>query len=285
MTPAPVGCFWVNGTNDRRLLQRHDAAARARFGVCPMGQPWVRCPTCGYPLRWDLARCARFACSWRPRHDGPARYASRTGTVRNLRELAQSGWRLLAAPDHLGRYRDPVPPWRFGLDNGAWSARGGGTFDAAAFERSVDAIGGLADWIVLPDVVCGGPASLDLSLSWLPRLEHLGVLLLLPVQDGMEIEQIRPLIGPQVGLFVGGSTAWKEATMATWAALAREQRAYVHVGRVNTRRRIALCVSAGVDSFDGTSATVYARNARPLAEATADLAAQQRAQGTLWGAP
>lgn len=280
---TPLGCYWVNGMDgQRRLLQRYGASDRRLHGVCPMGQPWVRCPVCGDPLRWDMVRCTRYACSWRPRHAGPARYASRTGTERNLRELARHGWRLLAAPDHWGRYRDPIPPWRFGLDNGAWSARDGGTFDATAFERSVDAIGGLADWIVLPDVVCGGPASLDLSLSWLPRLEHLDVLLLLPVQDGMEVEQIRPLIGPRVGLFIGGSTGWKEATMSTWAALARERNAYIHVGRVNTQRRIALCVAAGVDSFDGTSATIYAHNAQPLAEATASIVEQQRVQGVLW---
>lgn len=48
--------------------------------------------------------------------------------------------------------------------------------------------------------------------------------------------------------------------MAMWAALARQHGAYVHVGRVNTRARVRLCMAAGVDSADGTSGSKFAVN-------------------------
>lgn len=64
-------------------------------------------------------------------------------------------------------------------------------------------------------------------------------------------------IGPDVGVFVGGSTDWKLATLYDWAALAQSRGAWCHVGRVNSVRRIRLCHLAGVDSFDGTSASRY----------------------------
>jgi hypothetical protein len=51
---------------------------------------------------------------------------------------------------------------------------------------------------------------------------------------------------------------WKEATMALWGQVARSAGASMHVGRVNSARRIALCVAAGADSFDGSGASRFA---------------------------
>jgi hypothetical protein len=49
-----------------------------------------------------------------------------------------------------------------------------------------------------------------------------------------------------------------------WGSLARRRNCYLHVGRVNSQRRIAICAAAGADSFDGTSVTRYAVTMRPL---------------------
>lgn len=202
-------------------------------------------------------------------------YATITGTARNMAELRRCGFRLLTAPVHLSR---GVPPWKYAIDNGAWTAHQQGTeFDGEGFARMVDAMGEGADWIALPDIVCGGLASLDLSLSWLERLRGVGVPLLVPVQDGMQARDVRDLLGADVGIFVGGSTEWKEKTMGAWARLARRHGAYCHVGRVNTQRRIAMVTAAGADSCDGTSATRFAVNAAPLARA-----AKQGSLGPLW---
>lgn len=161
--------------------------------------------------------------------------------------------------------------FRYALDNGAWTAfQRGEPFDIAAFMRAVDLLGHGADFIVAPDIVAGGKRSLDFSLSWLGQLRGVAPLLL-AVQDGIAVDDVSSLIGPELGIFVGGTTEWKLPTMADWGALARRTGAYLHVGRVNSSRRIALCSAAGADSFDGSSATRYAVTLRPL-----DLARRQQ---------
>jgi hypothetical protein len=202
-------------------------------------------------------------------------YASRTGTRRNLAALRDAGWRLIVSARGVLR----TEGFRYALDNGAWTAfQRGEAFDVPAFERAVKLLGAGADWIVLPDIVMGGKASLDLSIRWLRKLRRRVSLreahFLIAVQNGMEagpmLGRIKRAIGARVGIFVGGDTEWKLATMAFWARLAHACGAICHVGRVNTARRIHACEAAGVDSFDGSSASRFAVTLRPL-----ELARQQ----------
>ncbi|EXJ13883.1 hypothetical protein [Imhoffiella purpurea] len=182
-------------------------------------------------------------------------YASRTGTRRNLAALRRAGWRLIVSAASDLR----TEGMRYALDNGAWTChQQGRPFDAPSFMRAVDLLGMHADWIVLPDIVAGGHRSLELSLSWLERLRPLGAPLLLAVQDGMSTTEIAPLIGPDLGIFVGGSTEWKLATALDWGRLAHAHGAHLHVARVNTARRVRLCAAIGASSFDGTSASRFA---------------------------
>ena len=199
-------------------------------------------------------------------------YASRTGTRRNLdamraanEEAGADVWRLMVSARGVLRHEG----FRYALDNGAWTAfQNGEAFDVAAFERALRLLGPGADFIVLPDIVMGGLASLALTRLWLKRLRHRkalrGVTLLVAVQNGMEPRHVRRLLGPKVGVFVGGDTDWKEATMAMWAELAHSRGAYCHVGRVNTVRRVRLCNIAGVDSWDGSSVSRFAVTLGPL---------------------
>lgn len=184
-------------------------------------------------------------------------YASRTGTRRNLDALRDAGWRLLVSARGVLR----TEGFWYALDNGAWTAHANGEpFDDAAFVRAVNYLGAGADFVVAPDIVCGGPASLALSLHWLPWLRPRCQRILVPVQDGMENDDIAPMLSAELGIFVGGSTEWKEATTGRWAALARKHGAWCHVGRVNTARRIAICLSAGADSFDGSNASRFSKS-------------------------
>lgn len=181
-------------------------------------------------------------------------YASRTGTRRNLAALRDAGWRILVSARGVLRNEG----FRYALDNGAWTAfTQGEPFDVAAFEKALDLMGAEADWVASPDIVGGGMRSLELSESWLPRLID-ARLVLIPVQDGLTADDVRPLLGNRVGIFLGGSTEWKLATMREWGELAREVGCYYHVARVNTRRRIEMCSEAGATSFDGSSASRFA---------------------------
>jgi hypothetical protein len=191
-------------------------------------------------------------------------YASATRTRRNLCALNSAGWRMLisaAAPQNY------LPGWRYALDNGAWSAFQNGTaFDELAFKSAVGAMGAGADWVIAPDVVCGGLESLAYSLEWLDWTCARSRRVLIAVQDGMTPADLAPFVGRDVGIAIGGSTEWKEEQLARggWGDLTRPRGAWLHCLRVNTARRIAMCASAGVDSFDGSSATRWADNINRL---------------------
>jgi hypothetical protein len=193
-------------------------------------------------------------------------YASRTGTKRNLDALEGAGWRLLATPESLKRYRHPSPTWAdhapapYALDNGAWTAfTKGQPFDGGLFRDALAQLGAGADWIVCPDIVAGGLKSLAFSVSWLAGVRAFGRALI-AVQDGMSAADVRGLLGAGVGIAVGGSTPWKLGSLPVWARLSRETGCHLHVLRVNTVRRIRYCQEHGVHSFDGTSATKWAVN-------------------------
>lgn len=83
----------------------------------------------------------------------------------------------------------------------------------------------------------------------------------------MKVADVRPHLGADVGVFVGGSTAWKLSTMAVWADLARERGTWCHVARVNSPLRIRKCALAGATSFDGSNASRYAVNQPRLGRA------------------
>jgi hypothetical protein len=192
-------------------------------------------------------------------------YASRTGTRRNLAALDDADWRLLVSAK--GQLR--TEGMRYAIDNGAWTAyQQNLPFDEAAFVLAVDRLGEKADWIVLPDIVEGGLVSLDYSLRWMERLRGMPTKLLIAVQDGMQIEDVVGFLSPVVGIFIGGSTQWKEETAQAWGSVARRRHCHLHVGRVNSARRIRICAAAGADSFDGTSASRFAKTLPRLDQAT-----------------
>jgi len=197
-------------------------------------------------------------------------YACRTGTRSTVVALRDAGWRFLLT---AGAVLNPHG-LRYALDNGAWSAHQRGLpFDDRAFEEAVREVGASADFIVAPDIVCGGLDSLAVSLRWLPWLLQHGRRVLVPLQDGMEPRHVAPILSPgRVGLFVGGSTAWKEWAIPTWGPWARARAIYCHVGRVNSARRIALCAQGMCSSFDGSSVTRFGKSLRRLDGARRQLA-------------
>ncbi len=182
-------------------------------------------------------------------------YASNTGTKRNLEQFRKFGWRILLTP------LNPKLPQglRYAVDNGAWSCfQQKVAFDDDGFRSLVDAYGSGADFVVIPDLVEQGQKSLEFSLSWLDRLKVIR-LLLLPVQDGMSADDVGAVLQqhPRLGIFLGGSTDWKLATMEGWGMVAHAFGRYYHVGRVNSRRRIRMCQHSGAHSIDGTSGTLF----------------------------
>lgn len=188
-------------------------------------------------------------------------YATTTRTRRNIEEMRKHDLRLLITPD-ITTLHDG---FHYAIDNGAWGAfQRGDDIDFDAFEALVDDVGADADFVVVPDIVCGGVESLRRSEEWLARLEGRCRLLLVPVQNGFTPDDVRAWLGAGVGIFVGGDTEWKLSSLPVWGELALDVGCHLHVARVNTKNRIRRCALAGAHSFDGTSATRFGDNAEKI---------------------
>ncbi len=181
-------------------------------------------------------------------------YASRTGTKRNLDVLRAAGWRLMISATGVWR----TEGFRYAIDNGAWTAYQQGTpFDRLRFMQLVSAFGADADFVVIPDVVGAGRDSLAFSKTWISTLiRKPHKMLLLAVQDGMTPKDVSPTLRSE----------WKDATIASWGQFGYEKGIYVHVGRVNTKRRLALCESSAIHSIDGSGPSRFALHAKKMTE-------------------
>lgn len=102
-----------------------------------------------------------------------------------------------------------------------------------------------------PDVVGDAAATLNRSMPWLPRIRALGYPAAFVAQNGLEDIDVH--WDAFDALFVGGDTAWKLGPHArALVAEARARGKWVHMGRVNSERRLRYAAAIGCDSADGT---------------------------------
>jgi hypothetical protein len=195
-------------------------------------------------------------------------YASRTGTRRSLVLFAEWGWRLLVSA--RGVLRSEGLP--YAIDNGAWTAfNRGEPFDAEAFRRAVALLGRGAEWIAVPDVVGDSRGTMEAFDAWAPYLSAYPRMLVL--QDKMTPADVDRLdkCHKLHGIFLGGSSEWKDKTIPMWADYARSRALVCHVGRVNTLRRLRACVESRVDSVDGSGVSRFTEHAIIFRRWCADL--------------
>jgi hypothetical protein len=133
------------------------------------------------------------------------------------------------------------------------------------------------DFVVAPDIVAGGAASLERSREWLSRLVDMGPVYLV-VQDGMEPACVPTLAEGFAGLFVGGSLEWKLATGSEWVKAAHAVGLPCHIGRVGTPERIRWAQRIKADSIDSSLPLWSAENLRRFRSAV------ETHQGELWEA-
>lgn len=143
-------------------------------------------------------------------------------------------------------------PWSFlpyALDNGAYSAFLAKTEwepeSWLALLEWAKLSGRDPRWVLVPDVVGDRAGTLRAWDQWSPAAFSYGWPLAFAVQDGMVAADVPPEASV---IFVGGSTAWKWRTVAQWCRAFER----VHVGRVNSYRRLWQCADAGAESTDGT---------------------------------
>jgi hypothetical protein len=132
-------------------------------------------------------------------------------------------------------------------DNGCF-----GTFDERRFRRYLKRLAGRpVRFITAPDVVGNHAATLAFWPLWLPVIRSHGLPAAFVVQDGATVEAIP--WDECDAVFVGGTTAFKMGSVArSIIAEAKRRDKWVHMGRVNSRRRIQYASDVGCDSVDGS---------------------------------
>lgn len=140
-------------------------------------------------------------------------------------------------------------PWA--CDNDAFKA-----WNEEQFRRMIHSLGlnpgqrGLL-WVNAPDVVADAKATQDRFWTWQPILAERGIPIAFAGQNGAEDLDL-PWRYFHC-LFIGGDDEWKLSKAAEdLAREAKAQNKLVHMGRVNSLKRIRHAHEIGCDSFDGT---------------------------------
>jgi hypothetical protein len=147
------------------------------------------------------------------------------------------------------RSQDRIVLPRYAADNSAFSA-----FNAPGYCRMITAIAAHPTppiFVTVPDVVGNAHETRHRFAEWYPHLKRYRLPLAYVLQDGERVEFVPwPLIA---AVFVGGTTAFKVGPEArAFVAAAHERGTWIHMGRVNTRRRILYAQQIGCDSIDGS---------------------------------
>jgi hypothetical protein len=107
----------------------------------------------------------------------------------------------------------------------------------------------------VPDVVGDAWATAQLFDLWAPQVHGYGLPVCLVAQDGITILEdwltsVWPLLR---AVFIGGTTEFKLGTEGRWVAEQAKQRGlWLHMGRVNSRRRYEYARRLGCNSVDGS---------------------------------
>lgn len=121
----------------------------------------------------------------------------------------------------------------------------------------LDAIKGLPGclFVSVPDVVGDAVATMRQFELWAPALERRGLPVALVAQDGIgDLDRWLAQTWPRLAaLFIGGTTQYKlSAEAEALGREAKERGLWLHMGRVNSRKRFDYARAIGCDSVDGT---------------------------------
>jgi hypothetical protein len=172
-----------------------------------------------------------------------------SGAVRD--ELPDHGIGWLMTPN-MGNRPKTDRAWYWGADTGCFSK----TYDFRVGEylewlREREDLRPWCLFATAPDVVGNAAQTAEFAREILPVIRGLDYPAALVAQDGLERLHV-PWDTFDV-LFLGGSTEWKLGPAAArLTRQARERGKWVHMGRVNSYKRIRYAAEIGCDSADGT---------------------------------
>lgn len=168
---------------------------------------------------------------------------------------------LIEHPQYVGLLNSPrTRLWSFiereeclwAGDNGAYGKHG---FESDRFRHMLemsDSSKNRCLFIVAPDVVGDAHATIAQFKQWGAELRDDGWPVAFVSQDRLNASVV-PWNSFEC-FFVGGTDAWKlsQPSVALMHE-AKERGKWLHIGRVNTRKRVLFCHHIGADSFDGTT--------------------------------
>jgi len=108
-------------------------------------------------------------------------------------------------------------------------------------------------FVTVPDAVADSRTTAHLWGVWAHAVRRRGLPLAFVAQNGCDRPNMSPPWREFDAVFIGGDTAWKLGPEARRIVrICKERGKHVHMGRVNTLRRLRYAESIGVDSVDGT---------------------------------
>jgi hypothetical protein len=168
---------------------------------------------------------------------------------KNLGRLMIPGW--CSEPEETTKIM-------WGADNGAFSG-----FKEDKYLRMLERLSNKnCKFVTAPDVVGNAEETLKLFHKWKSVIKKHNLPIALVGQDGLENLEI-PWNEFQ-GFFIGGSTEWKlSEQVRRLINIAKHKNKWVHMGRVNSVRRIRYAMEIGCDSIDGTAYSKFFKSELP----------------------
>lgn len=178
-------------------------------------------------------------------------YLTSSLTSSTIRKLASNriGW-MMVPPRNWARITDfPTEVW--GVDNNCFKYGEQWSWDTFSGWLTKSPHNAGCKFVTAPDVMADARATLLRSSTFFSMIRDLGFPAALVAQDGCTSSLV-PWDDIDC-LFIGGTTEWKLSQYSFELCHEAKQRGkWVHVGRVNSLKRVLWAKQALADSVDGT---------------------------------
>ena len=174
-------------------------------------------------------------------------------TGKPARRIEALGWGRMWIARGRNIYTYPGEPW--GLDTGAYRDWADNVpFDDDLFRRAVDKALAQPEspiLAVVPDAPGNGMETLRMLDDWLPELERTAPDFpwYVAVQDGMFTDDLEPYIDRLAGVFLGGTSAYKQHA-GLWCDWAHANGLKFHYARCGSLNKVAHAFEVMPDSID-----------------------------------
>lgn len=151
-----------------------------------------------------------------------------------------------------GNSQKTLEKFIWAADNAAFS-----NFNEERFIKMLEKIKGSdCKFVACPDKVCDDVVTLKLFHVWQPIIKKYNLPVALVLQDGMIADGIPYNILDAI--FIGGSTEFKLGEeVRKIVKKAKEMGKWIHMGRVNSNKRLRYAYEIGCDSVDGSGYSMF----------------------------